>query len=138
MKLTLHHVNLSTQNVEGMDAFYRDVLGLERATQDLPQLEKTKGYSGDVAFVQDGTIQVHLAQKDVNAGFAARQFINPLERGHIAFRTDDLAGFKARLEAAGVPFAEWGNQAVRGWRQIFFHDPDGNIIEVHEVEESAG
>ena len=50
MNLTLHHINLSTDNVEKMDEFYRDVLGLGRAKDDLPVLEKNKGYSGDVAF----------------------------------------------------------------------------------------
>ncbi len=29
MKLKLHHVNFCTTNVPAMDAFYRDVLGLE-------------------------------------------------------------------------------------------------------------
>ena len=56
MNLTLHHINLSTDNVEKMDEFYRDVLGLGRAKDDLPVLEKNKGYSGDVAFVSDGKI----------------------------------------------------------------------------------
>ena len=28
MKLTLHHINLATENVARMDAFYQDVLGL--------------------------------------------------------------------------------------------------------------
>ena len=65
MKLTLHHINLSTQNVEQMNGFYRGVLGLTEESAGLPTLEKNKGYSGDVAFVSDGHIQMHLAQKDV-------------------------------------------------------------------------
>ena len=44
MKLTLHHINLSTTNVEAMDDFYQDVLGLDRETEGLPALEKTQGY----------------------------------------------------------------------------------------------
>ena len=40
MNLTLHHINLSTDNVEKMDEFYRDVLGLGRPKDDLPVLEK--------------------------------------------------------------------------------------------------
>ena len=32
MKLTLHHINLSTQQVEVMDEFYRDVIGLHTET----------------------------------------------------------------------------------------------------------
>ena len=135
MKLTLHHINLSTSNVEQMDNFYQHILGLDDKVEGLPTLEKNKGYAGDVAFVSDGAIQMHLAQKDIHAGFNAQQFVNPVSRGHIAFRTDDIASFKQHLTANNIPFADWGNQAVAGWQQIFFFDPDGNVIEVHQVDE---
>ena len=134
MKLKLHHINLCTENVERMDDFYRDILGLEEEKDGLPVLEKKKGYAGDVAFVSDGAIQMHLAQKDVGAGFRTGQIVNPVERGHIAYRTDDLAAFKAHLETQGIPYSDWGEKAVAGWYQIFFYDPDGNIIEVHQVD----
>ena len=133
MKLTLHHINLSTTNVEAMDDFYQDVLGLDRETEGLPVLEKTRGYSGDVAFVSDGAIQVHLATRDIEAGFRTGLIVNPVSRGHIAYRCDDLAAFKAHLEAKGIPYSDWGERAVNGWQQIFFYDPDGNVIEVHQV-----
>ena len=133
LKLKLHHINLSTNNVAGMDHFYRDVLGLKTETGGLPVLEKKKGYDGDVAFVSDGHIQPHLAQKELQVGFRTGHIVNPLERGHIAYRTDDLAAFKAHLEEKGIAFSDWGETAVSGWQQIFFYDPDGNIIEVHEI-----
>ena len=135
MKLTLHHINLSTSDVEQMDNFYQHILGLDDKVEGLRTLEKNKGYAGDVAFVSDGAIQMHLAQKDIHAGFNAQQFVNPVSRGHIAFRTDDIASFKQHLTANNIPFADWGNQAVAGWQQIFFYDPDGNVIEVHQVDE---
>ena len=135
MKLKLHHVNLATENVDRMNAFYTRVLGLGTCTEDLPVLEKNRGYAGDVAFVSDGAIQFHLAEKDVQAGFRAKQFVNPVSHGHIAYRTDDIEAFIKHLEENGIPFADWRNQAVNGWRQILFYDPDGNVIEVHEVEE---
>ena len=133
MKLTLHHINLSTENVARLDAFYRDILGLDRETAGLPVLEKNKGYAGDVAFVTDGAVQMHLSQKDIHAGFATGQIVNPVSRGHIAYRTDDLAAFKAHLEAKGIPYSDWGDRAVAGWQQIFFYDPEGNVIEVHQA-----
>ena len=137
MKLKLHHINLCTENIERMDAFYKDVLKLsEDKTAHLPTLEKNKGYKGDVAFVTDGTIQTHIAQKDQLAGFNTEQFVNPVERGHIAYRTDDIAEFKAHLDRKGIKYSDWGNAAVNGWHQVFFYDPDGNVIEVHEVEKS--
>jgi catechol 2,3-dioxygenase-like lactoylglutathione lyase family enzyme len=56
--------------------------------------------------------------------------------GHIAFRTDDIAAFKKRLEEKGIPFSDYGAWAMRGWAQIFFYDPEGNVIEVHEVQDT--
>ena len=133
MKLRLHHINLSTENVERMDRFYRDVLGLAEETGGLPTLEKKKGYAGNVAFVTDGHIQTHLAQRDVLAGFNSGQTVNPVNHGHIAYRTDDIEAFKKHLENSGIPYSDWGNQAVEGWHQIFFYDPDGNVVEVHQA-----
>ena len=135
MKLTLHHINLSTDKVAEMDGFYRDILGLARETQGLPTLDKTKGYAGDVAFVTDGHVQTHLAQRDVLAGFKTGHIVNAVSRGHIAYRTDDLAVFKAHLDEQGIPYSDWGHTAVAGWHQIFFYDPDGNVIEVHQVSD---
>ncbi len=47
MNPKLHHINLSTNNVAGMNHFYSDILGLKTETEDLPVLEKTKGNDGD-------------------------------------------------------------------------------------------
>ena len=133
MDLKLHHINLSTNNVIGMSHFYRDILRLKTETHDLPVLDKTKGYAGDVQFVSDGQIQTHLAQKDINVGFRTGHIVNPLKQGHIAYRTDDLVAFKAHLEEKGIAYSDWDETAVTGWKQIFFYDPDGNVIEVHQI-----
>lgn len=136
MKLTLHHVNFSTDNVERMDQFYRDVMKLDTATRDLPVLEKKKGYAGDVSFLSNGDIQLHLAKRDLNVGFKTGHAVNPVDRGHIAYRTDDIKAFMKHLDAYNVPYSDFGNVAVKGWHQIFFYDPDGNVVEVHQVEET--
>ena len=135
MKARLHHINLSTEKVEEMDAFYREVLGLEATDEDVPALRNDEGvYAGDVAFVSDGHMHLHIARKDVQAGFPTGQLVNPVMKGHVAYRTDDLAAFKAHLEAEGVPYADWGDSAVAGWHQIYFYDPEGNVIEVHQKD----
>jgi glyoxylase I family protein len=61
------------------------------------------------------------------------QAINPVEKGHIAFRTDDIAAVKSRLKDRGIPLSDYGTWAMKGWHQIFFHDPEGNVIEVHQI-----
>ncbi len=132
MKLELHHINLSTQDVKKLETFYKDILFLDTQNDDLPTLEKKKGYSGDVSFVGDGKVQMHLAQKDLSVNFKTGHFINPVEKGHIAYRTDDIEAFKKHLKENNIEFTDWGDIGVSGWHQIFFYDPDGNIIEVHQ------
>ena len=135
MKLKLHHINLCTTNVDAMDEFYRTVLELDRETTVGQGRVTSQGYPGKVAFVTDGTTQMHLAEKDLGVSFRTGQTINPVERGHIAFRTDDIEGVKRRLNEKGVPFSDFGTWAMNGWHQIFFYDPDGNIIEVHQARD---
>ena len=132
MKLELHHINLSTKDVKKLETFYKDILFLDTQSDDLPTLEKKKGYSGDVSFVGDGKVQMHLAQKDLSVNFKTGHFINPVEKGHIAYRTDDIEAFKKHLKEKNIEFTDWGDIGVSGWHQIFFYDPDGNIIEVHQ------
>ena len=134
MKLELHHLNLSTKNVPAMDEFYRSVLDLRPEPEMEALRVKEQGYAGAVSFVTDGKTQMHLAEKDLGIGFRTGQAVNPLEKGHIAFRTDDIAAFKRRLEEKNIPYSDYGAWAMKGWQQIFFYDPDGNVIEVHQAD----
>jgi catechol 2,3-dioxygenase-like lactoylglutathione lyase family enzyme len=133
MNLKLHHVNLCSTNVPAMDDFYRSVLGMQPEPSMGASRITDQGYAGAVAFVTDGAMQVHLAEKDLKAGFRTGNVVNPVERGHIAFRTDDIAAFKRRLEEKQIPYSDYGGWAMSGWQQIFFYDPDGNVIEVHQA-----
>ena len=135
MKLKLHHINFCTNNVTAMDKFYQEVLEMDPEPEMGQGRITGQGYPGDVAFVTDGEMQVHIAEKDLECGFRTGNAVNPVERGHVAFRTDDIAAFKKRLDEKGVPYSDYGAWAMSGWEQIFFYDPDGNIIEVHQVKE---
>jgi glyoxylase I family protein len=133
MKIKLHHVNFCSSDVPTMDEFYRTVLDLEpEPSLNAGRVMSASGYTGNVAFVSDGTTQFHLAEKDLGVGFRTKNAINPVERGHVAFRTDDIEAFKRRLTEKGIPFSDYGAWAMNGWEQIFFHDPEGNVIEVHQ------
>jgi glyoxylase I family protein len=138
MQIKFHHINLCTRDVPGLDAFYRDVLELKTEPGLAANRDKDQGYAGHVSFLSDGrteATQFHLSEQDLKIGFKTGQAVNPLERGHLAFRTDDIAAFKKRLEAKGIPYSDFGAWAMKGWEQIFFYDPAGNIIEVHQVKE---
>jgi catechol 2,3-dioxygenase-like lactoylglutathione lyase family enzyme len=98
----------------------------------LPTLDQD-ALRAPVAFRSDGQVQFHLAAQDLDLALRHAKGINPLERGHLAFRTDDLAAFRRHLEERGIPYADYGTTFTRFWHQIFFHDPAGTIIEVHQV-----
>jgi len=135
MKLEFHHINFVSEDVDRMHAFYTDVLGLD----DIPisQFPRTKaqdgkGFDGKIRFATDGGMQMHLAERDLNVAFHNGQVINPVDRGHIAFRTDDLAAFLAILDARGIPYSDYGTAFAAEWHQVFFQDPERNVIEVHQ------
>ena len=77
-------------------------------------------------------MQMHLAERDCRVAFRNGRVINPVERGHIAFRTDDLPAFLASLDAKGIPYSDYGTTFAKEWHQVFFLDPEGNVIEVHQ------
>ena len=134
MKIKLHHINIVSDNVPELDKFYREVLDLTPVPGLAENRKLDEGYPGAVSFVEDGDIQMHLAEKDMAIGFRTGEIVNPVEKGHIAFRTDDIEAFKQRLKDMGIPYSDFGDWAMAGWKQIFFYDPVGTVVEVHQVE----
>ena len=135
MKLEFHHINFVSRDVDRMHDFYTGVLGLDDIPQDnFPRTDETEeaGYSGSIRFATDGAMQMHLAERNLDVAFKNGQTINPVDRGHIAFRTDDIAAFLKLLDENDVPYSDYGTAFAKEWHQVFFHDPEGNVIEVHQ------
>jgi glyoxylase I family protein len=125
-----HHLNLAVDGDVGRTAdFYRDLLGLTPV--ELPRDEGA--YGAEIRTLEDRWgYQYHFVPPE--PGFAARQGlpVNPLV-GHLAFRVDDIAAVRERLEDEGIPYSDMGEWAIEGWHQLFCADPDGRVIEFHQV-----
>ncbi len=137
MNFKFHHLNLCSDNLGRLSSFYQTIFDLGAINDGRTRVNDASaevGYNGKVDFVSDGAIEFHLAERDLFTGFKMKQFINPMDRGHFCFRTDDIMGFKRRLDELGIRYSDYGIWAVAGWYQIFLHDPDGNIIEVHQPD----
>lgn len=136
MKLEFHHINYVSDDVDRLHDFYTEVLGLDVIPiQNFPRSEATdnRGYDGKIRFATDGQMQMHLAERNLEIAFQNGQVINPVERGHIAFRTDDIEAFKSVLDDKSIPYSDYGTAFAKEWHQVFFHDPEGNVIEVHQA-----
>ena len=140
MKLEFHHINYASEDVEALNDFYLNILKMDPIpTQNFIRTTATQnsGYDGKIMFATEGNIQMHLAEKDLNVAIKNGQRINPIEKGHIAFRTDDIEQFKRHLNDNAIDYSDYGTTFSAEWHQIFFHDPEGNIIEVHQQVSSV-
>ncbi|MAQ07834.1 MAG: glyoxalase [SAR116 cluster bacterium] len=139
MKLIFHHINYVSKNVDELNNFYKNILQMETVPEsNFPRTDATNdiGYNGKIKFVTEGNMQMHLAEKDLDVAQKNKKHINPVEKGHIAFRTDDIENFKKLLKKNKIRFADYGTAFAKEWYQIFFYDPEGNIIEVHQLLEN--
>ena len=135
MKLEFHHINFVSKNVDDLHDFYTNVLGLDNIPQeDFPRTEANDeaGYNGQIRFATEGSMQMHLAERQLNVAFKNGQVINPVDRGHIAFRTDDLPALLKILDDKDIPYSDYGTAFAKNWHQVFIQDPEGNVIEVHQ------
>ncbi|MEM7176955.1 MAG: VOC family protein [Pseudomonadota bacterium] len=116
--LKFDHVNVRTANLNAMRTWYAEVLGLSQGWRPDFAFPGAWMYAGDEALV-------HLVGVEAEPGSDP----GDLKLEHFAFRGDDLAGMRARLEAHGVAVKEF---PVPGTRilQLNIHDPDGNHIHV--------
>jgi glyoxylase I family protein len=129
-----HHLNLAGEKVAETAEFYREMLDLTPI--QLPRI--TEGYGADIFTLEDKEgYQYHIIPDD--PGFAERKGlpINPVGGGHLAFRVDDIAAIRAKLDGLGVPYSDMGVWSVRGWHQLFCTDPEGRIIEFHQVVDAS-
>lgn len=133
----LHHINLVTREVNELLGFYRDVMRMDELPVEMfarnEATESTGGTDVPIRFTSDGAMQMHLAMQDLSVAFRSNHTINPIERGHIAYRTDDIDAFKAHLDRCGVHYSDYGTVFAKEWHQIFFLDPVGTVVEVHAV-----
>ena len=124
LKLEFHHINYVSKDVDALHKFYVDILKMDDiAPQNFPRTDATDktGYDGRIKFATEGSMQMHLAEQDFDVAARNGKHINPVQKGHIAFRT-----------ANGIEYADYGTAFAAEWHQIFFYDPEGNIIEVHQ------
>ena len=135
MKLEFHHINFVSKNIDNMNEFYINILEMDSIPiEKFPRTEEPvdSGYSGKINFVTEGKIEMHLAERDINVAFKNNHTINPVDKGHIAFRTDDINSFINKLKKENIPFSDYGTTFAKEWHQVFFHDPEGNVVEVHQ------
>ena len=130
--LELHHhgirIGPSKDEVEKARRFYTDVMGLS-PDSGRPVIPTIDGYWMDVG----GTAQIHLMGVEGQSKFAKGPNQDP-SRPHVALAVPSIDEAERELGRLGVDY--WMAESVVGpdSRQIFFYDPFGNMIELHQID----
>lgn len=119
----LDHVNLCTVQLEAMQAFYANVLGLSPGPRPNFSFDGAWLYLGELATVH--LVVVDRERFPETPGTARTE----LTLQHFAFAATDLAALLERLEAHAVPY-RLGFRFDFGLCQVNLHDPDGNQLHV--------
>ena len=148
----IHHVAISTPNLDRLAAFYTDVIGftpvMETAWADRPLVDRMiGGYDRSAArqvMLQAGNAHLELFEYSSPTPTPANPSRTPADHGYTHFCLDviDIDAEYERLAAHGVAFnsapptvEEMGG--VARLRAIYGRDPDGNIIELQEVLDTS-
>ncbi len=117
MKMTQFAMNLTSEDPERLNSFYKDVIGLDR----VPDM-------GDHAYAMGSAVLFLDGHSDTRGPAKEPQ------RYLLDWFVDDIEAHQARLEAAGVKFIR--KQGKEEWGGIIstFLDPDGNYIQLIEYK----
>jgi len=121
--LALEHVTIRCAQLQRTRDFYVDCLGLEEGARPAFAFRGYWLYLGGVPVVHLVEAADRPAEREiVSEGTGSFD--------HLAFRGDDAAALKVRLEKAGLAFRE---RTVPGGAlsQIFVRDPEGVLVEIN-------
>ena len=136
----LHHVGISTPDIDRAIEFYTSMFGFHVLTiggwepgnevRDR-QLHAT-GSSARSAMLQREGMRLELREYAHPAGRAQPVNAPAVDHGinHFCFTVVDVAAEYARLAAAGVQFDCEPLEVAPGTTLVYARDPDGNIIEL--------
>ena len=146
MLIGFHHTAISTPDLSRAIGFYCNTLGGEQASEILTwgpgdaasnRMLRLADSSGKFVHTKVGRVYLEIFQ-------FAEPVPEPIDRrtcdfglARLCFVVDDLQAEHARLTEAGMLFHAEPAIFEDGSQFVYGQDPDGNIIELLEIPESA-
>ncbi len=114
--LGLRHLALNVRDLDGMKRFYQDLLGFVVEWEpDADNIYLTSGADN---------LALHRSTKEIGAASSLDHL------GLIVRAPEDVDRWAAFLEERGVAMAARPRTHRDGARSCYFHDPDGNSVQV--------
>lgn len=143
----VHHIAVSTSNLERLSKFYCEVLDFELVMDMAWEAGSAMGKQADkivglrnsaarVAMVSKGGLIIEFFEYSSPAPKPVASEWRVCDHGytHICLEVEDIDAEYQRLRLAGMTFhAPPPNEAASGMRAIYGRDPEGNVIELLEL-----
>jgi catechol 2,3-dioxygenase-like lactoylglutathione lyase family enzyme len=143
MRIGIHHVAISTPDIERSLRFYRDLLGLEvlyggswpAGTAVADRITGLEGSSARQVLLGAGNAYLELFQYGAPTPAPGDPGRPVCDHGitHLCLDVDDLDAEYERLCAAGMKFHCPPQDLGTGVRTTYGRDPDGNVVELQEL-----
>ena len=140
MILGVHHVAVSTGDLDRSLDFYAGLLGFEivfdqwwpRGTQVADAITGLRGSSARQLLLRGGNLFVELFEYESPRPRPADPMRPVCDHGitHLCLDVEDLEAEYARLVEAGVTFHSPPQDLGGGVRTTYARDPDGNVVEL--------
>lgn len=125
--VSVNHISLVCRSVEDSMDFYEHVLGF------FP-IKRPGSFNFDGAWLYSYGMGIHLLQSPNPEAMPKKQEINPMDN-HMSFQCESMQVVESKLIEMNIKFikrtVEEGGVYVD---QLFFHDPDGFMIEICNCE----
>jgi catechol 2,3-dioxygenase-like lactoylglutathione lyase family enzyme len=143
----IHHVAISTPDLDRLIAFYRDVIGMELVKVSgweagSPEVDAIVGLtnsSARAAKLRLGNAYLELFEylTPLGAPQNSNRPVNDHGYTHFCLDVTDIDGEYERLSAAGMTFhcppPPSAKEGAGAQRSTYGRDPDGNVIELQEL-----
>ncbi|XP_065850523.1 glyoxylase I 4-like [Euphorbia lathyris] len=120
---SLNHISVVCRSLQKSLNFYQDLLGF------FP-IRRPGSFNFDGAWLFNYGIGVHLLQSEDPENMPKISHINPKDN-HVSFQCESIGGVEKKLKEMKIEYVkgrvEEGGIYVE---QLFFHDPDGSMIEI--------
>lgn len=127
MKLnSVHHIAIIVSDIEIARNFYIDKLGFQVIRENY-RLQR-EGWKLDLRVDEHTELEI-FAEKNPSKRIS---HLEACGLRHLAFRMKSADETIQELEAMGIPCEPIRTDTYTGERMIFFADPDGLLIEIHE------
>lgn len=141
------HTGICVSDLKRSIAFYRDVMGFTLIKVEEPKATRARklGVPGAVIEIavfeygQGGQVElIHYIEPPAPNVYG--EPVNSLGAVHISFKVDNIEKEIRRMSELGVEFVG-GNDCevnadgpLKGWKWVYFKDPDGTNLELIEGE----